>query len=187
MMLSPMDKWIKMWKRISYVCWQVIIGRHWFACSFKLEDIFSRHPEIRSPFRRLSSAIDFPQTSARRSSLAFRKSEQVNLDNARRLSLLEMKANGEQNRNLRSLVVKVILSCFLLFAIFISRDSRFFPSMIRLLKRLLLIYYLNKHHLIELITLMEIVTIRINYEQHLSLIDRHKFIRKKLEILFSTK
>ncbi len=71
-----------------------------------------RHPEPRSTFRRRSSVIDFPQTGPRRASLAFRKSEQVNVDNTRRMSLLELKANGESNKNLKNLVVKVSLFKF---------------------------------------------------------------------------
>jgi hypothetical protein len=74
---------------------------------------FCRHPEPRSAFRRRSSAIDFPQTGTRRSSLAFRKNEQINVDNTRRMSLLELKPNGESNKNLKNLVVKVSLfKCF---------------------------------------------------------------------------
>lgn len=73
----------------------------------RVERNLFRHPEIRSSFRRRSSVFDLPQTNTRRSSLAFRKNDQVNIDNARRLSLLELKANGEANKNLRSLVVKV--------------------------------------------------------------------------------
>lgn len=66
-----------------------------------------RHPEIRSS-RRRSSTVDFPSLAGRRSSLAFRKSEQFNIDpNLRRMSLFEPKANGEANRNLRNLIVKV--------------------------------------------------------------------------------
>jgi hypothetical protein len=67
-----------------------------------------RHPEPRSSFRRRSSIIDFPQIGPRRSSLAFRK-EQIHADNVRRMSLLELKANGELNKNLKNLVVKVSL------------------------------------------------------------------------------
>jgi hypothetical protein len=73
---------------------------------------FFRHPEPRSSFRRRSSVIDFSQTNARRSSLAFRKNEQINVDNARRLSLLELKENGESNKNLKNLVVKVNFNQF---------------------------------------------------------------------------
>lgn len=73
----------------------------------RVERNLSRHPEIRSSFRRRSSAFDFPQTNTRRSSLAFRKNDQVNVDNARRLSLLELKANGEASKNMKNLVVKV--------------------------------------------------------------------------------
>jgi hypothetical protein len=66
-----------------------------------------RHPEPRSS-RRRSSTIDFPALTGRRSSLAFRKNEQSNMDlNTRRMSMLEAKANGEANRNFRNLIVKV--------------------------------------------------------------------------------
>ncbi|CAF0881089.1 unnamed protein product [Adineta steineri] len=65
-----------------------------------------KHPEPRSSFRRRSSAVDFPQMSTRRSSLAFRKNDQVNSDDTRRMSLLESKANGELNKNLKNLIVK---------------------------------------------------------------------------------
>ncbi|CAF3419168.1 unnamed protein product [Rotaria sp. Silwood1] len=65
-----------------------------------------RHPEARSSFRRRSSIFDFPQTAIRRSSLAFRKSDQINYDDTRRRSLLELKPNGELNKNLKNLVVK---------------------------------------------------------------------------------
>ena len=83
--------------------------------SFSKEEIFSfRHPEPRSSFRRRSSAIDVPQTNTRRSSLAFRKNEQINVDNTRRLSLLELKANGDSVKTLKSLVVKVCSNFLLL-------------------------------------------------------------------------
>ncbi len=66
-----------------------------------------RHPEPRSS-RRRSSTIDFTALANRRSSLAFRKSEQTHIDlNTRRMSLLEVKANGEANRNFKNLIVKV--------------------------------------------------------------------------------
>ncbi|CAF3678254.1 unnamed protein product [Rotaria sordida] len=65
-----------------------------------------RHPDSRSSFRRRSSIFDFPQTNTRRSSLAFRKSEQINYDGTRRRSLLELKPNGDLNKNLKNLVVK---------------------------------------------------------------------------------
>lgn len=68
----------------------------------------SRHPEPRSAFRRRSSAIDVLSVNTRRSSLAFRKNEQVNPDGLRRLSLLDSKTNGDLNKNFRNLVVKVI-------------------------------------------------------------------------------
>jgi len=71
-----------------------------------------RHPEPRSAFRRRSSAFDFPQTNTRRSSLAFRKNEQVSVDSNRRLSLLELQANGELNKHLKNLVVKVCVCVF---------------------------------------------------------------------------
>lgn len=71
---------------------------------------FCRHPEIRSS-RRRSSTIDFPQLSARRSSLAFRKSDQLTVDpSLRRASLFEVKINGEVNRTMRNLIVKVCCS-----------------------------------------------------------------------------
>ncbi len=72
--------------------------------------IILRHPETRA-YRRRSSTIDFPPLlSGRRSSLAFRKNEQFNVDiNTRRMSLLESKVNGELNKNLRNLIVKVSL------------------------------------------------------------------------------
>ncbi|CAF0995412.1 unnamed protein product, partial [Adineta ricciae] len=65
-----------------------------------------KHPEARS-YRRRSSTVDCPPASSgRRSSLAFRKNEQINLEaNNRRMSLLDSKANGEL-KNLRNLVVK---------------------------------------------------------------------------------
>jgi hypothetical protein len=56
---------------------------------------------------------DFPPMSGRRSSLAFRKNELVNCENPRRLSLLETKANGEVNKNLKNLVVKVSLFTYI--------------------------------------------------------------------------
>ncbi len=84
----------------------------------EIELNFSRHPEPHSSFRRRSSMIDFPQTSPRRSSLAFRKNEQVHTDNTRRLSLLELQANGELNKNLKNLVVKVSLFQFSLKIIY---------------------------------------------------------------------
>lgn len=69
--------------------------------------VFSRHPEPRSS-RRRSSTIDFPPLSGRRSSLAFRKNEQISIDlNTRRMSLLESKVNGELSKNFKNLVVKV--------------------------------------------------------------------------------
>ncbi|CAF0992878.1 unnamed protein product, partial [Adineta ricciae] len=65
-----------------------------------------KHPEARS-YRRRSSTVDCPPAaSGRRSSLAFRKNEQISLEvNNRRMSLLDSKANGEM-KNLRNLVVK---------------------------------------------------------------------------------
>ncbi|CAF2519471.1 unnamed protein product [Rotaria sp. Silwood2] len=64
------------------------------------------HPEVRS-FRRRSSTIDFPQLATRRSSLAFRKNEQNNIDNnTRRMSLLESKVNGDLNKNFKTLIVQ---------------------------------------------------------------------------------
>lgn len=58
--------------------------------------------------------MDFPSLAARRSSLAFRRSDQFNIDpNLRRMSLFEAKANGEVNRNLRNLIVKVRSSLLL--------------------------------------------------------------------------
>ncbi|CAF3766130.1 unnamed protein product [Rotaria socialis] len=65
-----------------------------------------RHPDPRSSFRRRSSIFDFPQTGIRRSSLAFKKSDQINFDDTRRSSLLELKMNGEFNRNMKNIVVK---------------------------------------------------------------------------------
>lgn len=73
----------------------------------RLMTFSSRHPEPRSSYRRRSSVIDFPQLTGRRSSLAFRKSDQVNYDNTRRMSLLESKANGDVGKNIKNLVVKV--------------------------------------------------------------------------------
>ena len=70
---------------------------------------FSRHPEPRSSFRRRSSIIDFQPITARRSSLAFRKNEQISFDGTRRMSLLEQKANGDLNKTMKNLVVKVRL------------------------------------------------------------------------------
>jgi hypothetical protein len=78
-----------------------------FILLFRFEIILCRHPEPRSSFRRRSSAVDFPPISTRRSSLAFRKNEQITDESSRRLSLLELIANGELNKNLKSLVVKV--------------------------------------------------------------------------------
>ena len=103
----------------------MIIGMNWNNFEFEFNRIDFRHPEPRNSFRRRSSAIDFSQTNARRSSLAFRRSEQYNTDNSRRLSLLELKANGEL-KNLKGLVVKVnlIFYCFLLFSF--SRSCCFF-------------------------------------------------------------
>jgi hypothetical protein len=66
-----------------------------------------RHPEPRSTFRRRSSVIDFQPVMTRRSSLAFRKNEQIHYDGSRRMSLLESKANGDMNKNMKNLVVKV--------------------------------------------------------------------------------
>lgn len=51
--------------------------------------------------------MDFPQAGTRRSSLAFRKNEQIHIDNTRRMSLLDTQTNGELNKNLKNLVVKV--------------------------------------------------------------------------------
>ncbi|CAF0993071.1 unnamed protein product [Adineta ricciae] len=65
-----------------------------------------KHPEPRSSFRRRSSAVDFPPVSTRRSSLAFKKNEQVNTDDSRRMSLLDPKVNGELTKNLKNLVVR---------------------------------------------------------------------------------
>ncbi len=66
-----------------------------------------RHPESRSS-RRRSSTIDFAALSGRRSSLAFWKNDQTNIDlNTRRMSLLEAKANGEASRSFKTLIVKV--------------------------------------------------------------------------------
>jgi hypothetical protein len=55
--------------------------------------------------------MDFPPLTRRRSSLAFRRNEQINMDsnNTRRMSLFESKLNGELNKNLRNLIVKVSL------------------------------------------------------------------------------
>ncbi|CAF4491215.1 unnamed protein product, partial [Didymodactylos carnosus] len=67
-----------------------------------------KHPESHSfsAFRRRSSAIDFPQSSARRSSLAFRKNDIIHCDGPRRMSSFELKPNGELNKNFKSTVVK---------------------------------------------------------------------------------
>lgn len=74
--------------------------------------IYCRHPEPRSSFRRRSSAIDVPPAGTRRSSLAFRKNELVNVDNTRRMSLLDTQHNGELNKNLKNLIVKVSFFSF---------------------------------------------------------------------------
>ena len=66
-----------------------------------------RHPEIRSS-RRRSSTLDFPPLTGRRSSLAFRKSDQLTVEpNLRRASLFEVRINGEVSRTMRNLIVKV--------------------------------------------------------------------------------
>lgn len=65
-----------------------------------------QHPEPRSS-RRRSSTIDFPPLTGRRSSLAFRKTEQINTDHKqRRMSLLDSKSNGEAMKNFKNLIVK---------------------------------------------------------------------------------
>jgi hypothetical protein len=77
--------------------------------------VLLRHPEARSS-RRRSSTMDFPQITGRRSSLAFRKNEQIAIDNnTRRMSLLEPKANGELNKHIRNLIVKVSLLLIIFF------------------------------------------------------------------------
>ncbi len=74
-----------------------------------------RHPEARS-YRRRSSAIDFPSSTARRASLAFRKNEQISFDNNnRRMSLLDSKPNGEINKSLKNLTVTVSFLNYLIF------------------------------------------------------------------------
>ena len=68
---------------------------------------FFRHPEPRSS-RRRSSAMDLPPLTGRRSSLAFKKNEQINTDHGRRrMSLFDAKINGETNKNFKNLVDKV--------------------------------------------------------------------------------
>ncbi|CAF4224466.1 unnamed protein product [Rotaria socialis] len=66
-----------------------------------------KHPEARSS-RRRSSTIDFPQLAARRSSLAFRRSDPTSTDNnnSRRMSLLEQKPNGDLNKTFKTLIVQ---------------------------------------------------------------------------------
>ena len=47
---------------------------------------------------------------ARRSSLAGKKNDSINFDNPRRMSLLEVRINGEMNRSAKNLALKVSVS-----------------------------------------------------------------------------
>ncbi|CAM4764302.1 unnamed protein product [Rotaria magnacalcarata] len=66
-----------------------------------------KHPEARST-RRRSSTIDFSQLAARRTSLAFRRSDPTSTENnnSRRMSHLEQKSNGDLNKNFKTLIVQ---------------------------------------------------------------------------------
>ena len=65
-----------------------------------------RHPDSRT-IRRRSSTVDFYPLTARRSSLAGKKNDSINFDNPRRMSLLEVKINGESNKSSKNLALKV--------------------------------------------------------------------------------
>lgn len=141
---------------------------------------FSRHPEPRSSFRRRSSIIDFQPITGRRSSLAFRKNDQTTFDGTRRMSLLESKANGDLNKNMKNLVVKVCLLISVSLILVLS-------STIISKNRLPLIYNRNPTQASTSIISIVAVRVSINYEQRQLVIARRKFRRRNLAIPFHTK
>lgn len=147
---------------------------HWKSLN---ETNLFRHPEPRSSFRRRSSAVDFPPVSTRRSSLAFKKNEQVNTDDSRRMSLLDLKANGELNKNLKNLVVRV---CLFLYESDLLTCK--FVSMITSVIRLWLIYNQNNRHLNNWAIWKVVMKVWINYDLQVSVIGHRKVNRRNHEI-----
>ena len=80
----------------------------WHRCFRSLFALPSlrRHPDGRSS-RRRSSTMDFLPLGTRRASLAGRRKESISDENARRMSLLETRGNGEPTRTLKNIMITV--------------------------------------------------------------------------------